>query len=109
MKSAITNIWGSTPVNKLIRSFLFLMLILVPLISHGQDEGDEKESKSVDTSKMQKIQVHFGDELVKGANPSPGVEYIFEKKQFNYKKLMKLRENFIPEAQQGSGEFSAGK
>lgn len=39
----------------------------------------------------------FEDELVEGATQKPELFYLFQKKNFNYKRLIKLREHFIPE------------
>jgi len=66
-----------------------------------------QEASSGPAAKKQ-LNVNFGeDELIKGSNPSPEVEFIFEKANFNYKKLIRLRENFIPEADGGREGFGA--
>lgn len=41
--------------------------------------------------------LNFEDELVEGSTQKPELFYLFQKKNFNYGKLIKLRENFIPE------------
>lgn len=41
--------------------------------------------------------LNFEDELVEGNVQKPDLFYIFQKKNFNYKRLIKLRENFLPE------------
>lgn len=41
--------------------------------------------------------LNFEDELVEGATQKPELFYLFQKKNFNYGRLIKLRENFIPE------------
>jgi hypothetical protein len=44
----------------------------------------------------------FEDELVEGATQKPELFYLFQKKNFNYKRLIKLRENFLPEMRKTS-------
>lgn len=41
--------------------------------------------------------LNFEDELVEGATQKPELFYLFQQKNFNYKRLIKLRENFRPE------------
>jgi hypothetical protein len=42
--------------------------------------------------------INFEDELVEGQNAKPELFYLLQQKNFNYKRLIKLRENFIPES-----------
>lgn len=44
-----------------------------------------------------KATLNFEDELVEGSTSKPELFYLFQKKSFNYKRLIKLRENFLPE------------
>ena len=39
----------------------------------------------------------FEDELVEGGTQRPDLFYLFQKKNFNYNRLIRLRENFLPE------------
>jgi hypothetical protein len=47
----------------------------------------------------------FEDELVEGSTTKPDLFYLFQKKNFNYKRLIKLRENFLPEMRRTSEEI----
>ncbi len=47
--------------------------------------------------KPSKAMLNFEDELVEGSAQKPELFYLFQKKNFNYKRLIKLRENFLPE------------
>ncbi|MNJ92504.1 hypothetical protein D3C87_101760 [compost metagenome] len=49
------------------------------------------------TTTKRKAQLNFEDELVEGGTQKPELFYLFQKKNFNYKRLIKLRENFLPE------------
>ncbi len=44
-----------------------------------------------------RAKLNYEDELVEGSTQKPELFYLFQKKNFNYGKLIKLRENFIPE------------
>ena len=48
-------------------------------------------------SNERKTSLNFEDELVEGASQKPELFYLFQQKNFNYKRLIKLRENFRPE------------
>lgn len=52
-----------------------------------------------------KATLNFEDELVEGSSSKPELFYLFQKKNFNYKRLLKLRENFIPEMKRTSEEI----
>lgn len=41
--------------------------------------------------------LNFDDELIQGDAQKPELFYLLERKQYNFKKLIRLRENFIPE------------
>lgn len=53
--------------------------------------------------------ISFEDELVEGSTQKPELFYLFQKKNFNYKRLIKLRENFIPEAQRSIEDIQRGR
>ena len=61
--------------------FLFLSSLNV------QAQEDDKRTTSI----------NFDDELIEGEVQKPELMYLLQKKQFNYKRLIKLRENFLPE------------
>lgn len=49
--------------------------------------------------------LNFEDELVEGSAQKPELFYLFQKKNFNYKRLIKLRENFLPEMRSTSEDI----
>lgn len=53
----------------------------------------------------QKQSINFEDELVEGTAQKPEFFYLFQKKNFNYKRLIRLRENFIPEMRRTSEDI----
>lgn len=67
-----------------------------------------QSSKSkADDVRTEKIQ--FDDELVEGELRKPELFYLLQKKQFNYKRLIKLRENFLPEMRRDAEKIPVGR
>ncbi|MGZ3794920.1 MAG: hypothetical protein ACXVB1_01055 [Pseudobdellovibrionaceae bacterium] len=60
----------------------------------------KSRSKGTRTQKL-----NFEDELVEGGTQKPELFYLFQKKNFNYKRLIKLRQNFIPEMRKTSEDI----
>jgi len=56
-----------------------------------------QSGNSSSSTKERRATLNFEDELVEGATQKPELFYLFQKKNFNYGRLIKLRENFIPE------------
>ncbi len=54
---------------------------------------------------VQRQSVNFEDELVEGSAQKPELFYLFQKKNFNYKKLIRMRENFLPEMRRTSEDL----
>ncbi|NQY99597.1 MAG: hypothetical protein HRT45_02890 [Bdellovibrionales bacterium] len=52
-----------------------------------------------------KATIDFEDELIEGEVKKPELFYLLQKKQFNFKRLIKLRKNFIPEMERTSEEL----
>lgn len=59
-------------------------------------------------SEMRTEKIQFDDELVEGELRKPELFYLLQKKQFNYKRLIKLRENFLPEMRRDAEKVPAG-
>lgn len=52
--------------------------------------------------------INFEDQLIKGQNQKPDLLYLLQKKQFNYKRLIRLREDFLPEMRETATEIEEG-
>lgn len=85
------------------------LIILLIFVAHGafaqEAEFSESDLQSVDTSQYKKFNVKFDDEMIRGAAEKPELEYLFQKSDVNFKKLIRLRENFIPEVQKGKDDM----
>lgn len=49
--------------------------------------------------------IDFEDELIEGEVKKPELFYLLQKKQFNFRRLIKLRNNFLPEMERTSEEL----
>jgi hypothetical protein len=82
-------------------SLILSLVILVSLSAvdaYAQKRGGRKQRAVID----------FDDQLVKGELKKPELSYILQKKQFNFGRLIKLRENFLPEMRKTSEELKRG-
>lgn len=59
------------------------------------DQQVNQNNPDVDQTKKQSL--NFEDELIEGTAQKPDLFYMFQKNNFKFKKLIKLRENFLPE------------
>jgi len=97
---------GSIAVNKII--YIILLMSTVSFSAQAADDAveySESDIQTVDTSQYKKFNVKFDDEMVKGAAETPDTEFLFQRSDFNFKKLIRLRENFIPEVQKGKDDM----
>ena len=97
---------------KLIVAVLFAGAALM-LNLGGQAFGQEQqqqqtttktESKGGGEKEKKKTKIDFEDELVEGELKKPELFYLLQKKQFNFKRLIKLREDFLPEMRRDADE-----
>ena len=66
--------------------------LAAPAVAQEQEAKTEKSDKSVKGDKKQ-TKIDFEDELVEGELKKPELFYLLQKKQFNFKRLIKLRED----------------
>lgn len=59
---------------------------------------------SAQDKEKRKTTIDFEDELVEGELNKPELFYLLQKKQFNFKRLIKLREDFLPEMRRDADE-----
>ncbi|UXR64667.1 hypothetical protein EZJ49_00160 [Bdellovibrio bacteriovorus] len=77
---------------------ILLAALLVYEVSFAQSTSrSTTTTTTTTTTAKKKATLSFEDELVEGSTQKPELFYLFQKKNFNYKRLIKLRENFLPE------------
>lgn len=78
-------------------------------ISFSSAWAQSASGKSSASGDEKKKSLSFEDELVEGATAKPELFYLFQKKNFNFKRLIKLRENFVPEMRRTSEDVQRGR
>lgn len=71
--------------------------------AQAPSSGGAPKARGAKGTRTQKL--NFEDELVEGGTQKPELFYLFQKKNFNYKRLIKLRQNFIPEMRKTSEDI----
>jgi len=51
-----------------------------------------------------RTEINFEDQLIEGSGSKPGIFFFMQQKGNSFKKLIKLRENFLPEMRRTSDE-----
>ncbi len=67
-------------------------------------KGEAKANAGGGDKEKKKTKIDFEDELVEGELKKPELFYLLQKKQFNFKRLIKLREDFLPEMRRDADE-----
>ena len=73
---------------------ILTVMTFAPMQSWAQDS---KKTQSTASASKKTTDINFEDELIEGEVKKPELMYLLQKKQFNFKRLIKLRENFLPE------------
>lgn len=81
-------------MNKIIGTTAVIFTIAMLMIA---GDAHAQATPTAPAKKERKATLNFEDELVEGGTQKPELFYLFQKKNFNYKRLIKLRENFLPE------------
>lgn len=81
-------------------------------VAHAQEETEQKADKASSADKggdKKRTKIDFEDELVEGELKKPELFYLLQKKQFNFKRLIKLRDDFLPEMRRDADEVRRGR
>ncbi len=81
-----------------MNKILFIICFLLGNLSLAQVQEERIDISGVRKNKKI-IRINFKDDLVKGRQEVPEGSFFQTKKDFNYKKIIKIRENFIPEVE----------
>ena len=86
-----------------------LLFALLPLTGFAQDEtAVTPGSTQLSTGATIPIGPQAGPTVIRNKSEkkqTPELFYLFQKKNFNYKRLIKLRENFLPEMRRTSEDI----
>lgn len=81
---------------------IYSLTIFVLLAAFGSLGAAQEKEGAEQTTQKRKTILNFEDELVEGGTPKSDLFYFMEKKNYNFNKLIKLREHFIPEMRRTS-------
>lgn len=82
--------------------FALLATSLTSTVAFAQT--DKKPSQTAQSNK--RTTVNFEDQLVEGQTQKPELFYLLQQRNNNFKRLIKLRENFLPEMRKTSEEMN---
>lgn len=88
-----------------MKNTLFLIIFVMTLGRAASAQTDPAPAQSNVIKNPKKQSLNFEDELVEGSTNKPELFYLFQKKNFNYKRLIRLRENFVPEMRKTSEDL----
>jgi len=103
----------SNAVKLIVLAALSTWMFNLGAIAHADESSPpppppaKKEGKA--TGDKKKTNIDFEDELVEGELKKPELFYLLQKKQFNFKRLIKLREDFLPEMRRDADEIRRGR
>ncbi len=86
-----------------MKTFQILFILLSFTFFSGAVLAQEKSK-----GESKRTTINFEDQLIKGQNQKPDLLYLLQKKQFNYKRLIRLREDFLPEMRETATEVEEG-
>lgn len=91
---------------KLFSTSIVLSVALISVSSEAamaQTQG--ASAKSGGTKANKRTTVNFEDQLVEGQAQKPELFYLLQQRNNNFKRLIKLRENFLPEMRKTSEDI----
>lgn len=93
------------------KSLIVLLFVLCFQFAVAQEEESESSLENNNSNvqlKTRKQEISFDDELVEGERRKPELFYLLQKKQYNFGKLIRLRENFLPEMRRNKEVIANG-
>lgn len=87
-----------------IKAVKLLIAVVIAGLCNAGAFAQEQKSAGGGEKEKKKTKIDFEDELVEGELKKPELFYLLQKKQFNFKRLIKLREDFIPEMRRDADE-----
>lgn len=78
-------------------------------VALAEDAPKAEKPAAKSSGDKKKTNIDFEDELVEGELKKPELFYLLQKKQFNFKRLIKLREDFLPEMRRDADEIRRGR
>ncbi len=87
-----------------LRQFIMFFIIATAVVSAPFSLSFAQDKKATNKT-PKKTTIDFEDQLVEGAAAKPELFYLLQKRQFNYKRLIRLRDDFVPEMRKTSEDI----
>lgn len=84
-------------------ALLFALLTVSSTLALAQNAAKPAPAKG---GEPKKTTVNFEDQLIEGQTQKPELFYLLQQRNTNFKRLIKLRENFLPEMRKTSEDFN---
>lgn len=84
---------------------IFVALAFVLSLAHVSDCRAQEKAQAKESDDKKRTSIDFEDELIQGEMKKPELFYLLQKKQFNFKRLIKLRNDFLPEMKRSAEEI----
>ncbi len=75
-----------------IKNSMTIVSVLVMILLGGHAQAQDKKRTTID----------FEDQLVEGQARKPELFYLLQQRQFNFQRLIRLREDFLPEMERAA-------
>lgn len=72
----------------------------------AETAADPKSDAKKGSGSKKSTSINFEDQLVEGQAQKPELFYMLQKKQFNHKRLIRLRDDFLPEMRKASEDIT---
>lgn len=82
-----------------LTAFVLAIFLLAPQLAFAQAPAAGAGTGGGAKPPPKKTTVNFEDQLIEGQTAKPELFYLLQQRSPNFKRLIKLRENFIPEMQ----------
>ena len=104
----------SASMISLVRSLILAFLIALGIAcvfateawAQSSAASGKPAAKQAASNQGKKTTVNFEDQLVEGSTQKPELFYLLQQRNNNFKRLIKLRENFLPEMRKTSEDLS---
>jgi len=87
-------------------------LLALPAYAQNKGEAPKAAAASSKGGGSRRTTINFEDQLIEGQAQKPELFYLLQQRNNNFKRLIRLRENFLPEMRKTSedvGRSSGGK
>lgn len=87
--------------------FIFFVIVLGAISSPDAFAQNATQAKpqATKTSAAKRTTINFEDQLVEGQAQKPELFYLLQQRNNNFKRLIRLRENFLPEMRKSSEDI----